>query len=478
MPDRFRTAIHWFRRDLRLTDNTALLAAVRSAETVAPVFVLSDWRDSHGWTGPKRQHFLCGCLDSLARNLDAIGGRLIIRRGEAPAELEKLIRQARADALFFNRDPDPFGRETERRVAELCASLGVAVRSFKDVVLHEPGEVLTGGGDPYRVYTPYAKNWFSRPKDKPAARPRAIRSPDGLDSLAPPALQTWNLSPDSAANPPEAGERAARGRLQRALAGPVRVYAEKRDFPAVDGTSRLGADLRFGTLSIREVFRRAAEAAAAAETDTERASIHTFQKQLAWREFFMTILHHWPNVLDEEFAPQWRGLPWDDPESGGGKFERWRRGLTGFPLVDAGMRELRETGHMHNRVRMIAAMFLTKDLHLHWRLGEAHFMRHLLDGEIANNNGGWQWSAGTGADAAPYFRIQNPWTQTARYDPDGEYIRRWVPELAGIRDPKRFQTPPADDRPIADDYPLPLVDHRAERGRTLAIFKRHATQQG
>ena len=194
---------------------------------------------------------------------------------------------------------------------------------------------------------------------------------------------------------------------------------------------------------------------------------------MAWREFYFAILHYYPEVLDSEFSPQWRGLPWDQPDE---KLVAWQQGRTGFPIVDAGMRELLATGHMHNRVRMIVAMFFTKDLHYDWRIGESWFMQHLIDGEIASNNGGWQWSAGTGADAAPYFRIQNPWSQTARFDPQGIYIKRWVPELANISADK-FHQAPIDGRPIATDYPLPICDHNRERLRTLALFKKHKDQQ-
>lgn len=471
MTARYQTAIHWFRRDLRITDNTSLHHAVRRSREVVPVYLLSDWKKKHNWTGPGRQRFLCGCLESLSENLDAIGGRLVIRQGDAVAELEKLIKETRAEAVFFNRDPDPFGRETEKRIAELCRQFGIDCHSFKDAVLHEPGEVLTTTGDPYRVYTPYANRWFEQSKPALVPRPTEIRTPESLSSLPPPALETWKLKMPKELDLPPAGEKAARDRLRKALRGPVLEYADKRDLPAEDATTHLGPDLRFGALSIREVFHKARHAADSAGTAEQRESAHTFLKQLAWREFFMAILGHFPNVLDEEFAPKWRGLPWDKP-SRQKKFDRWKQGRTGFPLVDAGMRQLLATGYMHNRVRMITAMFLTKDLHLDWRLGEAHFMRHLIDGEIANNNGGWQWSAGTGADAAPYFRIQNPWTQTEKYDPEGEYIRRWVPELAGA-DPKLFRKPPPDSKPIADGYPLPIVDHQEEREKTLEIFKKH-----
>lgn len=469
----YKTAIHWFRRDLRLNDNTALHHACQSAENVAPAYIVSDWKGEHHWTGPARQEFLCGCLESLSKNLETTGSRLIVRQGKAVEELEKLVRETKADALFFNRDPDPFGREMEKQVTAMCREIGIEVHSHKDVVLHEPDEVLTGSGTPYKVYTPYSNNWFEQPKTEPLGRPRKISTPSDITSSELPALETWKLSM-SEAEMIQPGEKAARARLKKALDGPLLHYAEKRNDPSADSTSHLGADLRFGTISPREVFHRARKAADEADTASQRDSLHTFQKQLAWREFFMAILGHFPNVLDESFAPQWRGLPWDDPGEND-KFEKWKTGRSGFPIVDAGMRQLLATGTMHNRVRMIVAMFLTKDLHLHWRLGEAHFMQHLVDGEIANNNGGWQWSAGTGADAAPYFRIQNPWSQSGRHDPDGEFIKRWVPELADT-DPKKFEKPPGDDEPIADDYPLPMVDHKTERERTLDIFKKSRAQ--
>ncbi|MFT5468445.1 MAG: deoxyribodipyrimidine photo-lyase [Verrucomicrobiales bacterium] len=463
----YKTAIHWFRRDLRLNDNTALFHACKRAEDVIPVYVASDWKESHRWTGPPRQAFLCGCLESLAKSLETTGSRLIVRQGAAVEELGKLIRETKADAVFFNRDPDPFGRETERKVAELCSGFGIDLHAYKDAVLHEPDEVLNGSGAPYRVYTAYSKNWFGQPKPEPLGRPRKISTPSGIKSIGTPTLDFWKLPANQAAIV-KPGERAGRNRLKKALTGPLLEYAERRDDPSSGANSSIGPDLRFGTISVREVFHQTQQAAREAETDGRRKSLHIFLKQLAWREFYVAILGHYPNVLDESFAPQWRDVPWGDADE---NFKRWKQGRTGFPIVDAGMRQLLATGYMHNRVRMIVAMFLTKDLHLHWRLGEAHFMRHLVDGEIANNNGGWQWSAGTGADAAPYFRIQNPWTQTNRFDPHGEYIRAWVPELSKT-DPKRFQKPPGAG-PIANDYPLPIVDHKTERERTLEIFKQH-----
>ncbi len=464
----FHTAIHWFRRDLRISDNLALRHASESAKHVVPVYILSDWTGQHAWTGPKRQHFLRGCLESLARNLETVEGALLIRQGDACAELKKLIQETKADALFFNRDPDPFGRAMESRVAEMCQSLGVEVHAHKDVVLHEPDEVLTGDGNPYRVYTPYSKAWFDRAKPEPVPKAKPLRTPPKLKGLKLPTCATWKLeTPDGEIL--EAGEKAARQRLKKALSGPLLRYEGHRDFPFEDGTSRLGPDLRFGTISVREVFHGARQAAKGAETSSQEKSLFTFQKQLAWREFFMAILGHFPHVLDAPFNPAYEDVPWDEP---GDAFEKWKNGETGYPIVDAGMRQLNATGYMHNRVRMIVAMFLTKDLHIHWKEGERYFMQQLVDGEIANNNGGWQWSAGTGADAAPYFRIQNPWTQTKRFDPDGKYIKAWVPELKDV-EPARFQAPPEAGKRLAKDYPPPMVDHKQEREETLGRFKQY-----
>ena len=468
MPSIEPTAIHWHRRDLRIADHPGLCHAAARGLPVIPVYIRSTWRGRHAWTGEIRQHFLCGCLSSLARNLETLGGHLIIRSGDAVAELRKLIAECGAVALHFHRDPDPFGRETERRVEAMCRELGVECVAHDDAALHQPGDVLTQGGQPYKVYTPYSRNWLTLEKPAPLGKPGKLRTPASIPSLPLPTVADWGLG-EPAASLVEPGERAARQRLKTAIAGIIQAYAETSDVPAAEGTSRLSQDLRFGLLSIRTVYA-AAEKARAAANPAGRAGIDVFIKELAWREFYFAILHHFPNVLDEEFNPEWRGLPWDEP---GEKFELWKAGRTGFPLVDAGMRQLRDTGFMHNRLRMITAMFLTKDLHHDWKLGESWFMRHLVDGEIASNNGGWQWSAGTGADAAPYFRIQNPWSQSARHDPDGTYIRRWVPELAHIRDARLLHNPPEGNRPLAPGYPLPCLDHKTERDRTLAIFKTH-----
>jgi len=463
------TVIHWFRRDLRLTDNTALNAAAKDAAQVVPVYVLSDWKNAHGWTGSIRQHFLCGCLESLAKNLETFGSRLLIRTGRADLEIEKLIRETQASAVYYNRDYDPYGRDMEKKVQAVCARYAVQCHSYKDRVLHEADEVLTGSGGPYRVYTPYSRNWISLDKTAPLGKPRTLGAASTLHSDPLPTLAHWQL-PATTATLPIPGEKAARERMKSFIENrTLHSYAQRRNTPAGVTTSRLGQDLRFGLISIRELYARSTAATAQADTADARTSIETYIKELAWREFYLAILWNYPEVFEEEFSPEFRGMPWPGSDE---DFHAWSRGMTGFPIVDAGIRELLSTGFMHNRVRMIVSMFLTKDLHCHWRLGESFFMQHLVDGENASNNGGWQWSAGTGADAAPYFRIQNPWTQTKNYDPHGTYIRQWVPELRAVS-PERFQAPPKDSRPLAPGYPLPIVDHSTERDRTLAIFAKH-----
>jgi deoxyribodipyrimidine photo-lyase len=457
--------LHWFRRDLRLTDNIALHHATAGGNNVVPVYILSTWKKKHNWTGSTRQQFLCGSVASLAKNLETLGSRLLFRAGAAEVELERLAGETGATAIYWNRDYDPHGRQVEERVQQMCVRRGISFHHFKDSVMHEAGEVLTGGGQPYRVYTPYSRNWLSQPKAAPLPVIKSLGVPPGstLTSLPVPTLDYWELPPCTA-DIPEPGERAARDRMKNVIdSGIIARYSEKRDTPGGQTTSRLGQDLRFGLISIRELYARALSASGPA------ASIQTYIKELAWREFYMAILWHYPEVFGGEFNPDFRGIAWTGSDE---DFQRWCQGKTGFPIVDAGMRELLGSGFIHNRVRMIVSMFLTKDLHCHWKLGESHFMQHLVDGENASNNGGWQWSAGTGADAAPYFRIQNPWTQTKRYDPEGTYIKKWVPELRDVP-PQRLMEPPAPGLSLAPGYPAPMVDHATERDRCLAMFARH-----
>jgi deoxyribodipyrimidine photo-lyase len=289
------------------------------------------------------------------------------------------------------------------------------------------------------------------------------KAAESITSLPLPTLAHWNL-PEPTAQILPSGERSARDRMKHFIdCGILQGYSANRNTPSGQTTSLLSQDLRYGLIGIRDLYARCAA--------IEKGS--TYIKELAWREFYFAILWFYPEVFEHEFAPDWRGLPWPGRDA---DFQRWATGTTGFPIVDAGMRQLLQTGLMHNRLRMITAMFLTKDLHCDWRLGEAFFMQQLVDGENASNNGGWQWSAGTGADAAPYFRIQNPWLQSARFDPAGTYIKKWVPELKDVPAPLLHE-PPKPGLPLAKGYPLPMVDHHTERDRCLAIFAKHKAER-
>ena len=459
--------LHWFRRDLRLDDNPALSAACRdSGGRVVPAFILSNWQGTHRWTGTARQQVLCDNLRALAGGLKGEGSRLILRRGDTMEELERLLIETRAEALYFNRSPDPAGRAQETRVNAMARRLGVCVQSFHDVTALAPDAVLTQTGQPFRVFTPFSRAWMKQAVPAPDLRPFQINPvAANIQSHPLPALADWGLDARGV-QLQESGEPAARRRVEAFFNGPVFLYAAERDLPAVDATSHLSADLRWGTLSPRRLVQRCHAAIDSAKTAARRDGPRKFLSELIWREFYMAVLWHWPEVLEHEFQPRFRGMQWHPP---GEAFERWCEGTTGFPIVDAGMRQLAATGWMHNRMRMIVAMFLTKDLHLDWRLGEAFFMQHLADGEIASNNGGWQWSAGTGADASPYFRIHNPWTQSARFDPEGEYIKRWVSELRDVPAPAFSKLPTA---PLAPGYSLPMADHARERELTLAMYRR------
>jgi deoxyribodipyrimidine photo-lyase len=462
-----KRVIHWFRRDLRITDNTALSHAGRESEEVIPAYILSDWKNEHRWTGPNRQEFLCGCLRSLAKNLETIGGRLILRAGDPVQELVKLVQETQAEAIFFNRGTDSYSVGVQQQLESASRKLPIQLFGYKDITIFEPEEVLNHEGRPFRIFSPYAKAWHQREKPSPVPKIRKLQTPAIVSSLPLPTLETWGLQAEAEIVP--SGEKSARVRLTNFLDGALSSYRNQRNLPGEQMTSRLSQDLRFGTLSPREVYCKCLEASRSVPAGI-RQSINSYVNELVWREFYIQILTHFPSVLDRDFNDQFATLQWDENEA---LFQRWCEGCTGFPIVDAGIRELRATGFMHNRVRMIVAMFLTKDLHLHWKKGEQYFMQKLVDGDIAANNGGWQWSAGTGADAAPYFRIQNPWTQTKNYDPTGKYIKRWIPELKEVN-PAQFMQPPSER--LAKNYPLPIVDHAKER--LVALERFHRARQG
>ena len=467
----------WFRSDLRLEDNPALLHACRdSAEAPVAVFLLAhrQWLE-HDW-GTRKVAYLMRNLESLRRGLANLGIPLLIEEApdfsDAPVVLDELVERHECQALYFNREYEFNEAQRDRRVETRLRDKGIEVRSFDDQTILAPGTVQTGAGEPYKVFTPFWRTWSRHVETHP---PRVLPKPearsDKIDSdlQLPESVGPYSLSRHSDTDW-TIGEQAAQEALEAFLAQSASAYQQNRDSPASEGTSRLSAALALGVLSPRSCLRRAVEANHGRLSDGDEG-IEAWIRQLAWRDFYRQVTQAFPRVSRSKSFQAWADrIEWRQSAD---EFDAWREGRTGVPLVDAGMRQLRQTGWLHNRVRMVTAMYLTKDLLLDWRLGEAHFMRQLVDGDFANNNGGWQWSASTGVDAAPYFRIMNPWTQASRFDPKGDYIKAWVPELvdvpaATLHDPKKL----AALIHAGHDYAEPLVAHKAARIRAINAFER------
>lgn len=463
--------LHWFRKDLRLSDNTALAAANRDASADVVPFYTSDptW-----FAGPDmssaRARFVLDALASLSADVATAGSRLALAHGDPRTTVVAAARAAKADAVYWNDEYEPASRDRDAQVETALREAGVRVQRFHDRLIVPPGAVQSGSGTPYTVYTPFRKACEGLPILDPHVRVTRLAA---HDLPAPPlaTLARLGLSePTSAAWP--AGEAAAEARLARFLREGLARYASDRDFPAQPAVSQLSADFRFGTIGIRHVAH-AALAAARADDALVDPTVK-FIQELRWRDFFAHVLFHFPHVMTGAFRPEYDALRWRGRDE---EFTAWSEGRTGYPIVDAGMRELRATGFMHNRVRMIVASFLTKDLLLDWRRGERWFMQHLIDGDPASNNGGWQWAAGTGTDAAPYFRIFNPVTQGMRFDGAGMYVRRWCPELAGLPDEHLhhpWEAPPlvlaAAGVTLGEQYPFPIVDHAERRQQALDMY--------
>ncbi len=462
----------WFRgKDVRVSDHVPLVEAAKAGEVV-PVFVLDPYffAPERAERCPHRIQFLLESIASLAKNLEALGSRLSIVEGRSVEVIPKLAARIRADRVVAHRWVEPFARERDRRIA---LALGDRFRLYEGETLIPPGTLRTGAKKPFSVFTPFAK---AARRAVGASPPRA--APKGLPPI-PGALAIDTIElPDLAHlgithNPRilEGGERAARDRLKRFTKKALDGYAGSRDRLEPEGTSRLSADLKFGTLSVRSVWDAIARADAPAE-DVEK-----LQSEILWREFAYHVLWDRPSVLEQPFREDFEGFPWRDDEEA---FAAWSEGRTGYPIVDAAARQLLAEGFVPNRARMIAASFLTKHLLVSFRRGEAHYMKFLTDGDWANNDMGWQWSAGCGCDAQPYFRVFNPVTQGERFDPDGLYVRRFVPELSEM--PARFIHRPWE-APVevlrtagvrlGETYPKPIVDHADARRRFLAVAKRH-----
>lgn len=430
-----KITLFWFRRDLRLEDNTGLFYALQQEKNILPLFIfdrsildlLEDRQDA-------RVQFIHDQVHALKNQLEQKGSSLMIRYGKPEEVYTQLLAEYPIGAVYTNRDYEPYAKERDQDIDRLLGENGIPLLSFKDQVIFEPGEILNGSGEFYKVFTPFSKNWLDKFKaaniqELPAPNWKNLYHTSPLPNLS---LEDMNFQPSGIPIPP--------AETQDSL---IKAYDETRNFPAKPGTSRLGIHLRFGTISIRKLAIRASRLN------------DTYLNELIWREFYMMILAFNPQVVDRAFKPAYDQIPWRNNEA---EFKAWCEGKTGYPIVDAGMRELNQTGYMHNRVRMIVASFLTKHLLIDWRWGEAYFAKKLLDFELASNNGGWQWAAGTGTDAQPYFRVFNPDSQTEKFDKDLKYIKKWIPELG------------------TSSYPKPIVDHKFARNRAIETYKKALEQ--
>jgi deoxyribodipyrimidine photo-lyase len=470
MTTRYDRALVWFRRDLRADDHTALSEALRDARAVWCVFVFdTEILDALEHRADRRVAFIRHALVELKASLEAMGGGLRVLHGRARELVPQLAASLEADAVYANHDYEPLAIDRDADVERALAAAGRAFHTFKDQCIFEQSELLTRDGKPFSVFTPYKNAWLGRvgPGDLASRPVEALRAhfvpdPGGrIPELGELGFEKTNL--ESLKLP--LGASGARALFDDFL-GRIDAYKARRDLPAVRGPSYLSAHLRFGTISVRELARTAYA--------LHSEGAQTWLSELIWRDFYFQILWHHPHVVRRSFKPEFEALAFpNDPA----RFAAWCEARTGYPLVDAAMRQINQTGYMHNRLRMVAASFLVKDLHVDWRWGERYFAAHLTDFDLAANNGGWQWAASTGCDAQPYFRIFNPVTQSEKFDPEGKFIRLYLPELARV--PTRYihapWTMPALEQQAAGirigvDYPAPVVDHAQARAVALALY--------
>lgn len=423
--------IFWFRRDLRLDDNAGLYHALTSGLPVQPIFIFD--RNILGKLEDKndrRVQFIHDAITALWLQLKKLNSNLEVYYGTPSEVFKQILKKYSVHTVFANHDYEPYGKERDAAIAAQLKESGAGFQTYKDVVVQEKNEVLKDDGLPYTVYTPYSKKWLSQltpEKLQPFASEKQVNAFVKTAATPLPSMAEIGFTSTSETFPGTRPDMEI-----------IKKYNKQRDIPGINSTSKLGVHLRFGTISIRRLMAIAQQHSA------------TFMNELIWREFYQAILWHFPHVgTGRAFKKPYDQIPWLNNEE---LFEKWCAGQTGYPIVDAGMRELKATGFMHNRVRMVTASFLVKHLLTDWRWGEAWFARYLLDFELASNNGGWQWAAGSGCDAAPYFRIFNPYLQTKKFDPDLVYIRKWVPELDSF------------------NYPQPVVEHEFARKRCLEVF--------
>lgn len=426
-----KISLFWFRRDLRLEDNTGLFYACQQEKNVLPLFIFDrNILDKLEDKDDARVTFIHDQIQRLSSELQHFGSSMLVKYGNPLEVYRELLETYDIQVVYTNRDYEPYAQKRDAEVAALLKENGIQFLDFKDQVIFEKDEILNGSGEYYKVFTPYSRAWMERfQKSNIQLLKLDIRKNSFFQTgkLPIPSLGEMGFERSEIAIPPL--------KVDEIL---ISKYDQSRNFPAITGTSRLGVHLRFGTISVRQLALKAVKLN------------QTYLNELIWREFYMMILFHNPHVVDQAFKPAYDHIEWRKSEA---DFRKWCEGMTGFPIVDAGMRELNATGYMHNRVRMIVASFLTKHLLIDWRWGEAYFAKKLLDFELSSNNGGWQWAAGTGTDAQPYFRVFNPDSQTEKFDKELKYIRKWVPEFGTA------------------DYPKPMVDHKFARQRAIDTYQ-------
>ncbi|GAA0922642.1 deoxyribodipyrimidine photo-lyase [Pseudonocardia zijingensis] len=452
MPDDDRRSgrpatVLWFRRDLRLSDHPALLAALETGHDVLPVFVRDPRLVAHGGARVRR---LEASLAALARDT---GGALVVRTGDPARVVPELAREVGAGEVHISRETTPYGRSRDQRVKKALGADGARLVETGSPYAVGPGRLLTATGHtPFRVFTPFSRAWHDHGRSGPGPRPDAVPWRRGIagDPVGAPE--------------PGAGEAAALARWAAFVGHHLDDYAKQRNRPDLDTTSRMSAHLKYGEIHPRTML-------ADLDEHADRSGAERYTTELCWREFYADVLYHCPHSAWQDLTPALRGMEYDEGPEVDELVEAWRRGRTGFPLVDAGMRQLLAESWMHNRVRMVTASFLVKDLHVWWPVGARHFLDHLVDGDLASNNHGWQWVAGTGTDPSPYFRVFNPVSQGLRFDPDGAYVRHWVPELAHLEGAAAHE-PWRHPDGLAHGYPERIVDHAAERRRALYRYER------
>lgn len=465
--------LFWHRRDLRISDNVGLAEACEQTSKVVGIFCLDPNILNQDNIAPSRVTYMMGCLEELQKNYQKIGGDLLILKGSPEIVIPSLAKELNVDSIYWNLDIEPYSQKRDEKVKDALKPIGIKTKSYWDQLLHYPGEILTKNQTPYTVYTPFWRNWLKQSKQNLISKPSKLEGLTEEEKIKVSSLGVISLPTAKDLgfhweNPLllTPGETAATEKLEEFCTYKLSEYQENRNFPAIDGTSQLSAALKFGAIGIRTIWQKTMEAINNSNSDEERENIITWQQELAWREFYQHCLYFFPELEKGAYRKQFKDFPWQNNDD---YFQAWCDGKTGYPIVDAAMRQLNETGWMHNRCRMIVASFLTKDLIIDWRWGEKYFMQKLYDGDLAANNGGWQWSASSGMDAKP-LRIFNPTSQAQKFDSEAEYIRQWLPEISSI-DTEYLVTgkiPPLEC--ISCAYPQPIVDHKKQQQEFKQLY--------